>query len=384
MLEFIRRVPAVVWAALAGFVAASVVILVLIDYVLERRSVARMDRFGDVLGTLAAELAAGPMLRPNPVAFSNLGHTMMAFDEVVGFSVYDIDDRVMVFMGRDAHEAGTVHHTSAVTADDAVVGYARVVLDQERFRPTVTELVSASVPFWLLVLAGTLLLVTIVPRMARRTAGPRPETVSRAEVQAAFALVINLFDRKNVEGERKGAVLGLVLERADQVANIYGGKADPYLGTGVLVVFDDDGGSDRCFEVICAALLTARVLGLTSFRRVGGPRPTFRFGLHRCGEPGSDGSIEASEEVRETLLLSALASDGKLAVSEEVFARVDGPEKLEADMGARGAMEALSGTSLGGYRLVHSAVGSYGTVIERQAQLFAGRRRSSTSRADTR
>ncbi len=373
-----------VWAALAGFVAASVVILVLIDYVLERRSVARMDRFGDVLGTLAAELAAGPMLRPNPVAFSNLGHTMMAFDEVVGFSVYDIDDRVMVFMGRDAHEAGTVHHTSAVTADDAVVGYARVVLDQERFRPTVTELVSASVPFWLLVLAGTLLLVTIVPRMARRTAGPRPETVSRAEVQAAFALVINLFDRKNVEGERKGAVLGLVLERADQVANIYGGKADPYLGTGVLVVFDDDGGSDRCFEVICAALLTARVLGLTSFRRVGGPRPTFRFGLHRCGEPGSDGSIEASEEVRETLLLSALASDGKLAVSEEVFARVDGPEKLEADMGARGAMEALSGTSLGGYRLVHSAVGSYGTVIERQAQLFAGRRRSSTSRADTR
>ena len=373
-----------VWAALAGFVAASVVILVLVDYVLERRSVARMDRFGEVLGTLAGELAAGPMLRPNPVAFSNLGHTMMAFDEVVGFSVYDVDDRVMVFMGRDAHEAGTVHHTSAVTADDAVVGYARVVLDQERFRPTVTELVSASVPFWLLVLAGTLLLVTIVPRMARRTAGPRPETVSRAEVQAAFVLVINLFDRKNVEGEQKGAVLGLVLERADQLANIYGGKADPYLGTGVLVVFEDSGGSDRCFEVICAALLTARVLGLTSFRRVGGPRPTFRFGLHRCGEPGSDGTIEESEEVREALLLSALAPDGKLAVSEGVFARVEGPEKLEADMGARGAMEALSGTSLGGYRLVHSAVGSYGTVIERQAQLFAGRRRSSTSRADTR
>ncbi|MDE0053902.1 MAG: hypothetical protein OXP28_02600 [Gammaproteobacteria bacterium] len=383
MLEFIRRVPAVVWAALAGFVAASVVILVLVDYVLERRSVARMDHFGEVLGTLAAELAAGPMLRPNPVAFSNLGHTMMAFDEVVGFSVYDVDDRVMVFMGRDAHEAGTVHHTSAVTADEAVVGYARVVLDRERFRPTVTELVSAAAPFWLLVLAGTLLLVTVGPRVAR-TADSRPGTVAPSEVQAAFVLVINLFDRKNVEREQKGAVLGLVLERADQVANIYGGKADPYLGTGVLVVFDDNGGSDRCFEVICAALLTARVLGLTSFRRVGGPRPTFRFGLHRCGEPGSDGTIEASEEVREALLLSALAADGKLAVSEEVFARVDGPEKLEADMGARGAMEALSGTSLGGYRLVHSAVGSYGSVIERQAQLFAGRRRSSTSRADTR
>ena len=380
--KLVQRVPATVWAAIGGFLAAAAVTIVLVDYVLERRAEVRMERFGDALGAWAAELAVAPMLRPNPVAFSNLGHRMTAFDEVVGFSLYTVDDRVLVFAGRDANEAGTVHYTRAVTADDTVVGYARVVLDQERFRPSIAELLSVSAPFWLLALVATVGLIAFGRRMAR-TANARPAPGSRGEVRAAFVLVINLFDQ-NVRREEKGAVLGLALERADQVANIYGGNAEPLRGTGILVVFDDMGSSDRCFEVICAALLTARVIELANFRRVARSRPTFRFGLHRCGEPGPDVTVGESEEVREALLLSALAPDGKLAVSEEVFARIDRPDKLAADMAARRGMDALAGNGLSGYRLVHAALGSYRTVIERQAQLFAGRRRSSTSRADTR
>ena len=382
-LGAIRRVPEMVLASIAGFFSATVVVFVMIDYVLEQRAVARMDRFGDALGTLAAELAVEPILRPNPVAIGNLGHRMQSFDEVVGFSVYTVDDRVLVFAGRDAKGAGTVHYTYPVTVDDAVVGYARVVLDRERFRPAVAELAFLSAPFWLLALACTIALVVVCGRVAR-TAEARAARRAHDDVRAAFVLVVNLFDQYNVHPEEKGAVLGLALERTDQLASIYGGKAEPLTGTGILVVFADSGSSDRCFEVICAALLAARVMALASFRRVARSRPTFRFGLHRCGEPGPDATVEESEEVREALLLSALAPDGKLAVSEEVFARVDRPDRLAADPSARRAMEALAGTSLSGYRLVHDALGSYGTVIERQAQLFAGRRRSSTSRADTR
>ena len=380
--KLVRRVPATVWAAIGGFLAASAVTIVLVDYVLERRADVRMDRFGDALGALAAELAVQPMLRPNPVAFSNLGHRMTAFDEVVGFSLYTVDDRVLVFAGRDANDAGTEHYTRAVTADDTVAGYARVVLDRERFRPSVAELISVSAPFWLLALAATIGFVVVGRRLAL-SSNARAAGRARGEVRAAFVLVINLFDQ-NVQREEKGAVLGLALERADQLANIYGGNAEPLPSTGILLVFDDTGSSDRCFEVICAALLTGRVIELTNFRRAARSRPTFRFGLHRCGEPGADVTVGVSEEVREALLLSALAPDGKLAVSEEVFARIDRPDKLAADIVARRAMDALAGTSLSGYRLVHAALGSYGTVIERQAQLFAGRRRSSTSRADTR
>ncbi len=80
-------------------------IFALADYVLERRSVVRMDRFGDARGALAVELAVEPMLRPNPVAVSNLGHRMTAFDEVVGFGVCSVDDRVLVFAGRDENGA---------------------------------------------------------------------------------------------------------------------------------------------------------------------------------------------------------------------------------------------------------------------------------------
>ena len=98
-LGAVRRVPAMVLACVVGFLAASSVTVLLIDYVLERRAVARMDHFGNALGSLAAELAADLMLRPNPVAFSNLGHRMTAFDEVVGFSLYTVDDRVLVFFG---------------------------------------------------------------------------------------------------------------------------------------------------------------------------------------------------------------------------------------------------------------------------------------------
>ena len=380
--KLVRHVPATVWAAVGGFLAAAAVTIVLVDYVLERRADVRLDRFGDALGTFAAELAVEPMLRPNSVAFSNLGHRMTAFDEVVGFSLYAVDDRVLVFAGRDASDPGTVHYTHAVTADDTVVGYARVVLDRERFRPSVAELISVSAPFWLIALAATVALIMLGRRLAR-TANGRTAPRGRGEARAGFVLVINLFDQ-NVRREEKGAVLGLALERADQVANIYGGNAEPLQGTGILVVFDDMGSSDRCFEVLCAALLTAKVIELTNFRRAASSRPTFRFGLHRCSEPGADVIVDGSEEVREALLLSALAPDRKLAVSEEVFARLDRPDKLAADMAPRRAMDALAGTSLSGYRLVHSALGSYGTVIERQAQLFAGRRRSSTSRADTR
>ena len=371
-------------ASVAGFLAASAVTLLLIDYVLDRRAVARMDHFGDALGRWAAELAADPMLRPNPVAFSNLGHRMTAFDEVVGFSIYTVDDRVMVFTGRDADDPGTVHYTYPVTADDAVVGYARVVLDMERFRPTLAELVSVSAPFWLLGLVGTVALVSLGGHAAGR-AGARGARPVAEEERAAFVLVVNLFDQNNAQRAEKGAVLGLALERVDQLATIYGGRADPLPGTGILLVFDDNESTDRCFEVICAALLTGRVMELTDFRRAASARPTFRFGLHRFGGSDSDVAVEESEAVREALFLSALAPDGKLAVSEEVFARVDQPDELSAAMASRRDVDAVAGTSLRGYRLVHGAKGSRATVIERQAQLFAGRRRrSSTSRADTR
>ena len=381
-----QRVTVLAWAAISGFVVATTVVFAVVDYVLERRADVRMALFGDELGALSAELAVDPMLRPNPVAFSNLGRRMTAFDEVVGFGLYT-DDRVLVFAGRDGNDAGTVHYTYPVTADDAVVGYARVVLDRERFRPSVAELVLAAAPFWLLALASTIGLVLIYHRLAR-TAIARAARQAQVETRTAFVLVINLFDQY-VRREEKGAVLGVALERADQLANIYGGNAEPLRGMGVLVAFDDTGSGDRCFEVICAALLTARVIELTSFRRVVRTRPTFRFGLHLCGEPvpelAVEESVDESEEVREALLLSALAPDGKLAVSEEVFARVDRPDRLAADTAARQGLDALGDTSLSGYRLVHAAVGSHGTVIERQAQLFAGRRRrSSTSKADTR
>ena len=379
-LGAVRRVPAMVLACVVGFLAASSVTVLLIDYVLERRAVARMDHFGNALGSLAAELAADLMLRPNPVAFSNLGHRMTAFDEVVGFSLYTVDDRVLVFSGRDARDPGTVHHTHPVAADDTVVAYVRVVLDRERFRPSVAELLSVSVPFWLLALAATIGLVVVFRRTAR-TSKARDGDGENIESGAAFLLVMNLFDQRSMPREEQGAVLGLALERADQLANIYGGKAEPLPGTGILMVFDDTGGGDRWFEVICAALLAARVIELTNFRRAASSRPTFRFGLHRCDEPGPKVTVEESEEAREALLLSALAPNGKLAVSEEVFSLIDRPDKLEADVSPR---RALAGTSLSGYRLVHAALGSYGTVIERQAQLFARRRRSSTSRAVTR
>lgn len=372
-------------ASIVGFLVASGVTLLLIDYVLERRAVARMDHFGDALGTMAVELAADPMLRPNPVAFSNLGHRMTAFDQVVGFSVYTVDDRVMVFTGRDADDAGTVHYTHPVTVDDAIVGYARVVLDSERFRPTLAELISVSAPFWLLGLVGTIVLVLLGGRRMVRSAGARAAGPVPEEARAAFVLVVNLFDQSNVQGENKGVVLGLALERVDQLANIYGGRAEPLRGTGILLVFDDNESNDRCFEVICAALLTARVMALTSFRRAASGRPTFRFGLHRFGGSESDVAVEEAEAVREALLLSALAPDGKLAVSEEVFSRVDQPDNLSADLASRRDVDAVAGTSLRGYRLVHGALGSHAAVIERQAQLFAGRRRrSSTSRAETR
>ena len=380
VFEYIRRVPAVVWAAVGGFLVASVVIFALIDYVLEQRTVVRMERFGDAFGALAAELAVEPMLRPNPVAFSNLGHRMTAFDEVVGFSLYTVDDRVLAFSGRDARDPGTVHHTHPVATDDTVVAYVRIVLDRERFRPSVAELLSVALPFWLLALAVTIGLVAVVRRI-QQASSARNEDVENVASGAAFLLVINLFDQTNMPREQQGAVVRLVLERADQLANIYGGKAEPLSGTGILVAFDDTGSGDRCFEVICAALLTAKVIALTNFRRAASSRPTFRFGLHLCEEPGPNATFEESEEAGEALLLSALAPDGKLAVSEEVFSRVARPDELSADSSPR---PALARTNLSGYRLVHAALGSYGDVLERQAQLFARRRRSSTSRAATR
>ncbi|MYE12480.1 MAG: hypothetical protein F4X99_12650 [Gammaproteobacteria bacterium] len=337
------------WISLGSSLAAALIVVTLVGRALADRADDRMDRFGARLAETTAQLGLPAVLQQDRIALGNLVNRVLAFDEVVGCSVYTVDGRTLAFAGGESNTPGTRHYTAAMAVEDTLAGYARVVLDRRRFVPGPAELVGASWPVVpvAVVVAGAMVLLR---RRALREPPPRPATET---AKARFVLVANLFNHGSLRDMRKKTVLAQALEHALRIADAHGGRARTLPGARVLIGFEDRADADRAFEVIAAAVAFGQTLQAPSSGTYATPPPSFRFGLH-LGEDDEGAGAGESAHVSDAVLLSALAPDGRLAISQDVFERIERPERLEIDEASDLSQAALTGTTLGRCRIVNA------------------------------
>ena len=338
------------WISLAGILAGAALALALVDALLADRARERMDRLGGTLAETTARLGLPAVLQQDRIALGNLASRIIAFDEVVGCSLYTVDGRTLAFAGEDSNDPNTGHYTAPITAEDTLAGYARVVLDRRRFRVGRGELVAAAWPIAPAGLAVAALIALLLrrPRRTSPTAGTAPDPLP-----AKFVLVANLFNQGRLRPMRQKTVLTHALEHARDIAQSHGGRAWALPGARVLIAFDDRPDGARAFEVVRAALELGTALeAAPPPDQDGPPTPSFRFGLHLCDAWADEAGVEESAHVSDAALLSALAPDGRLAISQDVFERIERADALEMDTAPELSQAALTGTTLGRCRIV--------------------------------
>ena len=339
------------WINLAGILAGAALCLALVDRLLDDRANARMDRLGNTLAETTAYVGLPGVLQQDRIALGNLASRVTAFDEVVGCSLYTLDGRNLAVAGHDSTDANTRHYTAPITAEDTLAGYARVVLDRRRFRVGRGELLAAAwpiVPAALAVAAAIILVRRPKPRIDS-THGASPDRPDGPDApDTKFVLVANLFNQGSLRPTRQQAVLAHALEQATESAKAHGGRAWALPGARVLIAFDDRPADGRAFKIVRAALaLGAALVAKPPAGEEDPTPPSFRFGLHLCEGWANEAGARESAHVSDAALLSALAPDGRLAISQDVFERLEHPEALQVAAAPELSQAALTGTTLG-------------------------------------
>ncbi|MCZ6888876.1 MAG: hypothetical protein O7H39_10315 [Gammaproteobacteria bacterium] len=350
----------------------------------------RADRFGASIAREVAALAAEPMLTQDRIRLSVLSNRVAELPEVVGISIYSVDNQLLAVSARTSARGPVRNFSHAVEMGDTISGYVHVVLAQETFGVSLAMLLRRSWGWWLVAL---LLAVTVgyAFRFAKTVRPKRAAVLDRGLERASstsahvYVLVVNLFNQISISPDRRTEALTSVLRRATQIANLYIGRAEPLSGTGILLAFDDTRAPDRCFEIICAALLLGQVLERlnhidpthsasdSSLSSLGSPgaKLEFRYGLHYSPYLTNFTELCQSDAVRDAVMLSALAPDTSLAVSDGIFATLDRPDRVEFESHRSAALGSALTTTDECF-IVTSVTESYRALLDRQAELLSG------------
>ena len=340
---------------LASFLIGALIVLAFVDRVVAAQATARMDRMGTALAEMTASIGLPAVLQQDRIALGNLASRVTDFDEVIGCSLYTVDGRTLAFDGVEANDPDSKHYTAPIAVEDTLAGYARVVLDRRRFRAAPGDLFLAAWPLVPGAMAAAVALLLF--RMRRRKQAPALAGMTEVGADMKFVLVANLFNQGSLRPLRAKTVLAHAMEHAVATAHAHGGRAQPLPGARMLIAFDDDSATDRPFDVVCAALDFGAALAPSLPEADGPPAPSFRFGLHLCEASADEASVLESAQVSDAVLLSALAPDGRLAISQDVYERIERADRLDLDTPSALSQAALTGTTLGRCRIVKGVAG---------------------------
>lgn len=369
-------------AAVSTAVTLLVVLLVL---ALTDPQRARMDRFGATAARAFAELAVEPLMRQDRLHLGVIGNRFAEAPEIRAVATHASNDELLTSTG----EVTEPTYTHPVTLDQAVVGYVRVALDPEAF----AEPVGARV----LGLAFALLLVPVLVasgwtltraarsgELARRLARPKSARVTGepAETDAAaepaappavahYLLAVNLYNQLSLQPSERDFERRLALELAETVARECRGQVQCLPGVGVLLDFDHSEDPERPFQVICAALLLARLL------RDEAPFGNYRLGLNLALHPAGMLPVD-DPAVSDATLLSALAPDDTLAISATVAQALENETRYAAKRLDNPLLDELA-TSNGRCYLVIGVAPPFDALLGRQAERIKGQRDATSS-----
>ena len=339
-----------------------------------------MSSFGRALAEQLATLSAAPLIGGDRISLSVLASRINEPAEVASVSIYTIDDRVLAISGSASNSAPRFAHP--IVFEDTIAGYARVTLSPAVFRtgPAAWQLM-----LWVFActLAGLAIgyladqrwstATTAIPESAS-TDTIDPIEQESPEALPNYILVINWFNQASFPTTDRGRIIDMCLNRADQVGHLYGGQGVELPGIGLLFTFhgapDDAQRPERCFGIVCAALLIAEVLQEVNQRHYMQERPelAFRFGLHEDPSntplselPGTDCATDAG-------LLSAVAANDTVAISREVFDQLEGPERFDSTLQEHAILGSLITASSGECTVISALSGSYRGLLDRQAE----------------
>jgi hypothetical protein len=349
---------------------------------------ARTAQFGDAAAAQLAMLSIEPLITLDRIRLGVLATRMSELPELESVTIVTVDDRIVANAGTRPL-ADTRLYTHPVEFEGAVAGYVQVAVSPNAFSAngfaSAYLLLPALISALLAAVAGYLLGLRLeaTPEVdAMLTDGadePEPATESNAE----WLLAVNLLNLMALPTAERSAVLGDVRRRATVVARQHGALARDLSNVGVLLTFADDG-SDRCFKVLCAALLLADSLEHMNEARHLAARPElkFRFGAHVV-QHSSDTTEPNSDAIQDTVVLSAVAPEGSIAASREAFARLQRPERFIVEEQSNPILRTLATASHDGCVIVSAVADAYGAALDQHAERLRAQEADSTSTPST-
>jgi len=384
------------WLALAGVVAGTGAAVVLIGWELGTQAEARMDHFGTTMASMAAELGLPHVVQQKQLELENLAKRVVEFDGVQSCSFYTVDGRTLAFAGSDTATPQAKHYPASVAIGDSLAGFARVVLDADRFQPDALALLASAWPIWFGALAAVLAFALHTawrtrPKVAtdaEPAAGAPPNTAddlmavgkpepgplpqdppaSRAQDEAPpqpkppsstssaeapdsrrpdaapsdgpdLVLVASLFNAASLSAATKARALDQVLRLAHRLAKAHHAAAEAVPGAGALLRFRPNRGS------------AAAAAGLELARRIEPAKledARFRCALHRAAATDGDAALA------DALLLAALAPPRALAVSDAALRCMERRDRLRTTDIPERSVAALAATTLGRCHVLHA------------------------------
>ena len=378
-------------------VAGTGAAVALIGWELGTQAEARMDHFGTTMASMAAELGLPHVVQQKQLELENLAKRVVEFDGVQSCSFYTVDGRTLAFAGSDTATPQAKHYPASVTIGDSLAGFARVVLDADRFQPDALALLASAWPIWFGALAALLAFALhtawrtrpkvaadaepaagappnaaddLAPAPAGKpepvpspqdpptassaqdaTSQPKgPSVIPSAEAPDArrpdaapadgpdLVLVANLFNAASLSAATKVRALDQVLRLAHRLAKAHHAEAEAVPGAGVLLRFQPSRGS----AAAAAGLELARRIEPAEIKDA-----RFRCALHRAGATDGDAALA------DALLLAALAPPRALAVSDAALRCVKRRERLRTTDIPERSVAALAATTLGRCHVLH-------------------------------
>ena len=290
--------------------------------------------YSQTLANNLATLSLESFVAQDQIQLGLLSNRIANLPHVAGVTIVDLGDRVLANAGGGpALPAPLADHPSelasaSVSLDNTLVGYVRVRLHPNAFA------MAPSWRHWLFGLLWALLAPLVI--LAARHWWQRIQSRSRSSVVAVdfaetqdasvaqtFIISANLFNRLGLDASAQIAAQTDALAHAKQIAPLYGGTAQALEQAAVSMRFPDRGQDDAAFAALCAGMLWAECLQQAS-QGVEQTAATcaYRFGGHWL-------ATNAAEAEQEAQLLSAVAGNGQLAISQVMLQQIDRPERLE-------------------------------------------------------
>lgn len=395
--EAVKPDPGVLWPALcAAFVTALGLLFAWTQ--LDPRT-EQMERFGATTATALAELCMEPLLKQDRLHLGVIGNRLTELDAIAAVATYTVDQQLLTLSGTMTGP----QYAASITIDGTVVGHVRVALDPAAFAGGITapdqRLAATAATLGISVGAGLLAafgaallrawrtgaLVVDTPALRQRLRRrlqpePPPEELPTApeappeppEPIRHYLLGINLYNQLSLKGVEREFELSLCTELAETVAIAYQGQVVSLPGLGALIDFDHTDSDARAFDVACAGFALARLL------RDEAPFGIYRLGLHLVTRPGDEPLPLDHPAVADVALLSALARDNTLVLSETMCTALAGTERLTLRPMQNVLLDELR-TSGPGCQLLTDLAAADKTRLLQQVEQFKNQRDSMAS-----